>query len=382
MPGICGMPNTLKPMRVLYVIGTLGYGGLETWIMDMVRNIDRKEFQIDVCVTTDIKGEYEEELLQRGGRLLRCRLNKSFPFSFYLNFKKLLVRERYDIVHSHTYYFSGVVLRAAAKAGVPKRISHIHPAVDQKQEKKFRGFYTWLMRKWIVHYGTDFVGPTKASVEGFWGPGWANDSNKYVVYNGIKTERFLKMPDRAAIRKGINVPVDAPLVLNIARFVPHKRHEFFVDMAECVLRKRLDVYFLLIGAGPLKDRIQTITEEKGIAANFRFISGVPNLDDYAMSSDLFAFTSCNEGFGIVLIEAAAAGLKVIAQDIPGVREAIAACPGGVLLPLETNAEEWAKTVIRALEQPRMIEERRRQLLKEFPFTIEKSVDELKKVYSS
>ena len=89
MPGICGMPNTLKPVRVLYVIGTLGYGGLETWVMDMVRNIDKKEFLIDVCVTTDIKGEYEEELLQRGGRVLRCRLNKTFPFSFYHNFKKL-----------------------------------------------------------------------------------------------------------------------------------------------------------------------------------------------------------------------------------------------------------------------------------------------------
>jgi glycosyltransferase involved in cell wall biosynthesis len=376
------MNNTLKPVRVLYILGTFGYGGLETWVMDVVRTIDRKEFQIDVCVTSDIKGEYEKELEQRGGRILRCPLNKTNPISFYHNFKKLLVRERYDIIHSHTYYFSGVVLRAAAKAGIAKRIAHIHPVVDQKQERKFRGFYTRLMRKWIVRYGTDFIGPTKASVEGFWGAEWAQDSNKHVVYNGIKIERFTNMPDRAVIRKEIDVPENAPLVLNVSRFVPHKRHEFFVEMAECVIRKRPDVHFLLIGAGPLKDRIKEIASEKGIIKNFRFVSGVSNLDDYVMSSDLFAFTSCNEGFGIVIIEAAAAGLKVIAQDIPGVCEAIVACPEGMLLPLETSAEEWSKTVICALEQPRMQEDRRQQLLKEFPFTIEKSVAKLKEVYYS
>jgi glycosyltransferase involved in cell wall biosynthesis len=376
------MVNTLKPVKVLYVLGSLSYGGLETWVMDIVRNIDRKEFQIDVCVTTDIKGEYEEELLQRGGRILRCPLNKTNPISFYLNLKKLFTQEQYDIVHSHTYYFSGVILRAAAKAGIAKRIAHIHPVVDQKQKKKLRSFYTWLMKRWIVRYGTDFIGPTKASLEGFWGPGWENSHNKHVVYNGIKIERFAKMPDRAVIRREIDVPENIPLVLNVSRFVPHKRHEFFVEMAECVIRKRPDVCFLLIGAGPLKEKIKKITEEKGIATNFRFVSGVPNLDDYVMSSDLFAFTSCNEGFGIVIIEAAAAGLGIIAQDIPGVREAIVACPDGVLLPLETSAEEWSTMAIRALEQPRISEEQRQYLLKEFPFTIEKSVAKLKKVYYS
>ena len=376
------MINTLKPVRVLYVLGSLSYGGLETWVMDIVRNIDRKEFQIDVCVTTDIKGEYEKELQQMGGKILRCPLNKANPILFYHNLKKMFVREQYDIVHSHTYYFSGVILRAAAKAGIVKRIAHIHPVVDQKRERKLRRFYTWLMKRWIVRYGTDFIGPTKASLEGFWGPGWESSRNKHVVYNGIKIERFTKMPDRAVIRKEIDVPKNVPLVLNISRFVPHKRYEFFVEMAECVIRKRPDVYFLLIGAGPLKERVKEIITEKGIIKNFRFVSGVPNLDDYVMSSDLFAFTSCNEGFGIVIIEAAAAGLNIIAQDIPGVREAIVACPDGVLLPLETGAEEWSKMVISALEQPRMSENQRQHLLKEFPFTIDKSVARLKEVYYS
>jgi len=88
------MVDKSKQVKVLYVLGSLSYGGLETWVMDIVRNIDRKEIQIDVCVTTDIKGEYEEEFLRNGGRILKCRLNKKNPFSFYNNFKKLLHKEK------------------------------------------------------------------------------------------------------------------------------------------------------------------------------------------------------------------------------------------------------------------------------------------------
>jgi glycosyltransferase EpsF len=350
--------------------------------MDIMRNTKREQLQIDACVTSLGKGAYEEEFNSLGGRILRCSLNTKNPFSFYYRFKHLLSTEHYDVVHSHSYYFSGFILRAAANAAVPKRVAHIHPVEDQKKEEFLRGLYTRWMKNWIRSYGTSFVGPTKASLEAFWGADWQKDPAKQVIYNGIKVDRFIQPVGREGIRRELGIPETAPIVINVSRFVPHKRHEFLVQVAEHVLAQRKDVYFLLIGAGPLKEEIEEQVHAKALQKNFRFISNAPNIDKYWMAADLLAFPSCNEGFGIVIIEAAAAGLRVIAQDIPGVREAAEACLDPVLLPVETSAEEWAHVLLDALRKPRMSESQRQRLLKEFPFTIESSVAKLKEIYRS
>ncbi len=368
-----------RPLRVLHVFAALNRGGAETWFMDVVRNTTRKELQIDVCVTGNTAGAYEDELMDLGGRVLRCPLGRN-PWVFARRFEHLLATEHYDVVHSHLYYFSGIVLRSAARAGVRTRIAHNHPVEDVKADRFLRAPYVWWMRRLMCRYGTAFVGPTRASLEGFWGADWANDVNKKVIYNGIRVERFVEPADPTLVRTELGLPENAPLVLNVARFAPHKRHDFLVDVAQRVLLRRKDVRFLLIGAGPVKETVQGRVRAKGLSDHFRFIEGLPSIDRYYLSADVFAFPSCNEGFGIVIVEAAAAGLRVIAQDIPGVREAAVACPTATLLPLDTTVDEWAQALTNTLEQPRMSETQRQALLQRFPFTINASIEALRNLY--
>lgn len=368
-----------RSIRVLHVHATLNRGGAETWFMDVVRNTTRDELRIDACVTGNAAGAYEEEFERLGGKILRCPLGRN-PWSFARRFERLLAAECYDVVHSHFYYFSGVILRAAARAGVPKRIAHNHPVEDLKAESFLRPLYVWWMRRWMARYGTGFVGPTKASLESFWGTVWENDPTRRVIYNGIRVERFATPVDRAQVRAELDLPPEVRLVLNVGRYAPHKRQEFLVDVAEHVLGHRKDVYFLLIGAGPLKESVEARVRAKGLTEHFRFISGLPSIDRYYLSADAFVFPSCNEGFGIVIAEAAAAGLPVIAQDIPGVREAAVACPKATLLPPEARPTDWAQALQAALEAPRMGEADRQALLKRFPFTINASIETLKQLY--
>jgi len=379
--GILKMARTNnKPLRVLQVCGSLNRGGQETWFMDVMRNTSREEFQIDACVTRRVEGGYEEEFQSLGGRIFCCPLSSNI-WSFLRCFEELLHQEEYDIVHSHQYYFTGLILRSAARSGVPKRIAHLHPAEDYKAETLFRRLYIWWMRRLIIRYGTDFLGPTKASLEGVWGPDWERDPAKHVVYNGVSVDRFTGEVDIAGIRDDLCIPVNAQLVINVGRFVSYKRQGFLVKVAEFVLAKRTDVYFLLIGKGPLKDKVEEEVRAKGLQNNFRFIAGVPSIDDYWMASDVFAFPSLNEGFGIVIIEAALAGLKIIAQDIAGVREAAEVCSDCVLLPAETDPSRWAEVLLKTLSQPKMTESERQEYLKQFPFTIENSIQKLREIYN-
>lgn len=367
------------PMRALHLFASLNRGGAETWLMDVMRNVSRDELAIDVCLTGNTKGPYEDEFCALGGVVHRLPMSRN-PWVFGARLRNLLQRERYDVVHSHLYYFSGVVLRAAARAGVAQRIAHNHPVEDLKADGMFRAAYTALMRRWMCRYGTQFVGPTRASLEAFWGPHWEREPNKRVIYNGIRVQRFLQPADRDGIRKELDLPRDAKIVLNVGRFVPHKRQAFLVTVASELVQQRDDVYFLLIGDGLTHEQVESDVKKSDLGQRFRFVRGAASLDSYWLASDVFAFASINEGFGIVVVEAGAAGLPVIACNIPGVREAAVACEAPVLLPLDASPSTWAEAILAGLERPMLSEEKRKGALRLFPFTIESSIAALKNLY--
>lgn len=368
-----------NPVRALHVFGTLDRGGAETWLLDVMRHSDRNTLGIDVCVLSDKAGAYEEGFCAMGGRVLRCPLGRD-PWRFGRALRRLLVAEQFDVVHSHMYLFSGFVLRAAWRAGVPQRIAHIHPVIDVKTSGPLRSAYAGWMRQWIVKYGTHHVAPTKTGLQAFWGPDWKSGSPKSVIYNGVHAERFLRPLDTARVRRDFHLPDAARIVLNVSRFAPHKRQGFLVEVAEQLIERSDDVYFVLIGAGDLRDEVRATVSRKGLDERFRFVTGEPDIDRYWLSADAFAFPSINEGFGIVVAEAAAAGLPVVAQDIPGVREAAQSCHDVTLLPLDTGAEEWSRVLAAALLHGKLNDEKRNERLSEFPFTIEKSVAALEQLY--
>ncbi len=367
------------PLRALHVLSSLARGGVETWLMDLVRNLPRGELAIDVCLIGNSHGPYEDEFRALGGVVHRCPMSRN-PWAFSSHLRRLLLREHYDVVHSHLYHFSGVVLRAAAQANIPQRVAHNHPVEDLKAGGLFRTAYVHWMRRWMTRYATDFVGPTRASLEAFCGPDWQRDPHKKVLYNGVRIERFLRPVDRLLVRKELDIPVDAKIILNVGRFVPHKRQSFLVDIAKHLLNRRSDAVFLLIGDGPGREDVERLVKEAGLMEKFRFLRGAPDIDRYWLSSDVFAFPSVNEGFGIVIVEAAAAGLPVIAQNIPGVQEAATACENPVLLSLGATPAQWVDVLLAALDRPARSVSQRAERLRSFPFTIESSLESLKNLY--
>lgn len=370
-----------RPPRVLHVLASLNRGGAETWLMDVVRNAPRTRMAIDVCLTTAAHGPYEEEFESLGGRVHRCLLGRN-PWRFAARFRRLLGATPYDVIHSHLYYFSGFVLRAAARAGVPRRIAHNHPVEDIKSGGFLRAMYTRWMRRWMVRYGTHFVGPTEASLEGLWGPDWKTDPHKTVIYNGLRVDRFAQAVDRDAVRQELGLAPEHRIVLNVGRFAPHKRQGMLVAAAKSVLSERPDARFVLLGDGPLRGAVEEEIRRAGLTDCFRLIPGMPNIDRFWLAADLFAFPSCNEGFGIVIAEAAAAGLHVVAHDIPGVREAAKVCGSVQLLPVDASSEDWAQAVIDGLAHPPLPLIDRRAMLERFPLTIEASICSLDRLYAA
>ncbi|MBI1827654.1 MAG: glycosyltransferase [Planctomycetes bacterium] len=372
--------SSARPVRALQVLGSLNLGGIEGWLMEVVRHTSRDDLAIDVCTTSSADGVYDEEFISLGGVIHRCPLHRN-PWAFGERLEQLLRTHRYDVVHSHLFYFSGFVLRSAARADVPIRVAHIHTMANLLSAPgALRLLYRRWMRRWIDKYGTNFVAASKAGLESIWGPNWHVDPRKQVLYCGISLERFRRSGDRAAVRAELGLPADATLLLNVGRFIPTKRQALLVDIAGHVAARRRGVYFVLIGAGPLQAEVERKAHTSGLSDIVRFVPAQPGIERFWLAADAFVFPSVREGLPIVIIEAVAAGLPIVACDIPGVREAASASFSATLLPLDGTIADWSREILDALARPSLSDADRHALFDRFPFSIEASIQSLQGIY--
>ncbi|MDQ6908946.1 MAG: glycosyltransferase, partial [Chloroflexota bacterium] len=99
---------------------------METWLMHILRMIDRNRYQMDFLVHITEPQDYDDEIRALGSDVILCPHTRQ-PLRYARDFLRIL-KERgpYDVVHSHVHQYSGLVLRLAKLAGVPIRITHSH----------------------------------------------------------------------------------------------------------------------------------------------------------------------------------------------------------------------------------------------------------------
>ena len=118
----------MEPVRILFVIGSLLPGGIEIWLMNVLRNIDPRRFHIDILVSTPAESPLVSEVTQRGSKILICK-GQSKPLRYSARLARLLRAEGpYDIIHSNVHNMNAAVALAAMAAGIPVRIAHSHLA--------------------------------------------------------------------------------------------------------------------------------------------------------------------------------------------------------------------------------------------------------------
>ncbi len=104
------MPSQ-KPIRILHVLGGMVRGGIETWLMHMLRNIDRQRFRMDFLTHTEEHCAHDDEVRSLGSRIISC-LHPRRPLQYARRFRRVLRQYGpYDVVHSHVHHYSGYVLR-------------------------------------------------------------------------------------------------------------------------------------------------------------------------------------------------------------------------------------------------------------------------------
>lgn len=368
-------------IRILHTLGTMNPGGVETWLMHVLRNIDRSQFQMDFCVFGSEPGLYATEVERLGSTVWQCRMGGNL-LSFSRRFQHILREGKYDVVHSHVHFFSGNVLRWAKAQAVPIRIAHSHSTHDGKSDVLMRRYYRSLMKSWIDRYATYGLAASRSSASALFGENWDRDDRFCILHCGIDLHSFEGPADRETIRRELGLPTDVPVVGHVGRFSQEKNHLFLLEIAVEVLKRRPEVHFLLVGDGPLRPAIESRVRSIGLSNKIHFAGirkDVAGLMRGAM--DVFIFPSLWEGLPMALIEAQAAGLRCIVSDV---------CTTEVnILPeqftqvsLSKSSDVWAANTINALERGKIGGELPVQIIAQTDFSIQHGVRTLSDIYQA
>ncbi len=335
--------------KVLIVNNPLQYGGADFVAVRLQQALDKDKFECTYCLHHGGEiGPYEKQVAETGVRIIHQPENTSGYIASYKYFCELFSREHFDIVHCHLPFFGGIVLAAAAKYGVKKRVAHSHfsqPLVfDNNVVKRFiSNAYRTVMRKIVVGYSTDIIGCTKEAGEYLAGKNGFKKKG-IVLNNGIDTEVYRYNEEkRTAVRKQLQI--DNKIVLgHIGQMYYVKNQSFLLDIFNEFQKKHTDSVLLLLGDGADRHMLEDKALSLGIAEKTKFLGLRNDIPELLSAMDCLVFPSVHEGFPLTLVEAQAAKLPCVVSD--SINDSVKLSNALSFVSIEDDTEKWCEEIER------------------------------------
>ncbi len=244
-----------------------------------------------------------------------------------------------DLIHSHhPFLLGGTALRIARARDLPLIFTH-HTMYEQ---------YTHYvpgdsqgMKQFVIQLSTSYANlcdlvfaPSQSVAEVLRRRGVHAPIE--VVATGVDIKAF-NQGSGPGFRAAMDIPAEAFVIGHLGRLAPEKNLEFLATAVAAYLQKDHRAHFLLIGSGPSEQMIHQIFARGNLTSRLHHVSLLvqPLLASSYQAMDLYAFASLSETQGMVLTEAMAAGVPVVALDAPGVREVVVDGSNGSLLPAQS-----------------------------------------------
>jgi glycosyltransferase EpsF len=390
----------MSRLKVLQIIDTLGMGGAETWLMEVLRfwrSDVTSNPQMDFLVTSGKAGVFDEEARHLGAKIFYVPFQRNHLIKFAREFRGILSEGGYDAIHDHSDYVSGWHFLLGAGYLPRARITHVHnPSYQIKHNYGVtfvRRLTAAMGKKLVARYATHIAGTSRRVLEeyGFYSPGFSSVP-KGALHCGFRPERFLGEPAaaKASLCEEFGWPTDSRIICFAGRIdrsadptdaQAHKNAPFAIEVGIESCRRDSRVRMLL--AGELSRAVSTLQrriDAAGCSGKIVFAGVRRDIEQLMLASDLLLFPSRGEGLGMVAVEAQAAGLPVIASTfVP--RECVVIEELVRFVPLSESAVAWSNVALGVLHAPRPKPERFNRAVASSDFATENSARKLLELYS-
>lgn len=332
-------------IRVLQVVHSLKIGGIQSYLMNVYRNIDRDKIQFDFLIFDAAKGEFEEEILRLGGIIYRLPSRRVS----WTGYKKGLLHffiehKEYKCVHVHRSNLSDIEpLKAAKRANIPVRIIHSHSTSLPK------GFIHILLhrinRRKLGALVTDYYACSEIAGEWLF-TGTPGARAFIIINNGIPVNDYVFNADiRNKYRQQLGLNNEL-VFANVGRMSEAKNHEFLIR-----LYKELLVFFpesklFIVGDGDLMSETKDQVKRYGIEDKVVFLGTRRDVAQILQAVDCILMPSKWEGFPVSLIEEQASGLPCYVSDSVTIQAKIN--DNVIYISLTETESKWAQIISETL----------------------------------
>ena len=353
-------------IRAAQVIETLGRGGAERLLVDIAREIDRKRFTMSVCTLYRHPRTYAEALKDLGIAETCLELRgRGDLLRGIAKLRAMLRREGADVVHTHLFS-ANIVGRLAARAAHLPVVSTFHgvdyepvvlqgsPGLTPWKQGLLRHadrLSAWVSRANLVAV-SEYVAASARRRVGL------GSSRVEVVYNGVDTGIFHpKVKDeRQGVRSALGLSASTRVVIFVGRMTLEKGQGTLLEAVRLLLDRAIDVRVLLAGEGPWRSRYEALARDLDLQERAIFLGDRADIPALLGAADVLALPSLHEGFGLVLVEALACGLPVVASRTGPIPELVRDGVTGLLIE-PGNATELAASLAMIL----LDDDRRRRM---------------------
>lgn len=336
----------MKPIRILYVTGTLELGGYETLVRNWCERLHGNGFTCSVACILGKRGPYVKDLEQMG---VPVHDADQAAGHFIWRLARVVRKENAELVHSQCAWSLPQQIMGA-------RLGNQTPFLLSVQNTyRFGTRWQTLRRVWglrpLLRYVPAIVGISAAVSQHAVRWLGVDPAKVRTIHSGIPTDRFLPAgPDRETLRRQLGLDPAGMLVVCVASLTPQKGHETLLQAAAELRHRRPAMQYLLVGSGPLLASLEQLAQQLGIADRVRFFGPRRDVAQILAASDIFALASNWEGFGLVVAEAGSTGLPVVASAVGGIPEIVEDGKTGLLVP-PGNPQALAAALERLAARP-------------------------------
>lgn len=335
-----------EPIKVLYWGMTDNIGGIESFIINVFRNIDKEKVQIDFLLGQNATPiAFEDELKKAGSNIYRVMVRERDSI---IKARKSLdnffiEHNDYKAVHIHANIPYAFPLKYAKKHNVPLRIIHSHNSNEDKQKQNiFKELINKCrsnqIKRQIKKYPNCYIACSDLAAE------YMFPNKKYIwIKNGIDLKEYqFDINTREEVRSEWGADDDCHILGFIGRLRPQKNVFFMVNIFREYLKYKDNSKLVIAGIGEQEEELKQYATDLLNDGKIILLGKREDSNRLYQGFDAFLLPSLYEGFPVVLVESQTAGLPSFVSDL--VTKQVALTDTVNYLSLNQNADEWAKII--------------------------------------
>jgi glycosyltransferase involved in cell wall biosynthesis len=318
------MEGTMRSLpRLLLAVDSIEVGGAERHVVDLASALRRKGYGVEVACS--VAGELAEPLQAAGvpvwsltRRLVKRRVSPAYASGI----GKLLKERRFDLVHAHIY-------ASSVAAAIAVRGTALPFVITEHTEASWQTWWTRRVSRW-AHRRARHTIAVSTPIQ-----------RRLIEKDGVSPDLVSLIPN-AVIPASDDPPdlsgalpdgwLEGPLVGVVARLQPEKGVADFLTAAARVSKLSPRVRFIVVGDGPLREELLALARRIGVEDRVRFLGYRTDARALVGLMDVLVVPSLTEGSPLIVLEAMAAGVPVVASAVGGIPDQVRHGEEGLLVP--------------------------------------------------